>query len=70
MYAGIAAVTLSLTSIAGCGAATIGGEPVPDDLHCEEDEVIGYNPDTPYNGLECFHPDVFVNRYQETQVQD
>jgi hypothetical protein len=62
--------TLSLASVLGvnsCGS-TIGATPVPNNLHCEEDELIGHNPDTPSNELECVHPDVFVNRYAEQQV--
>lgn len=42
--------------LAGCGAATIGGTEVPADLHCEEDEVIGFLPigEAPYD-LVCYH---------------
>ena len=58
------------TTTAPAEYSTIGATPVPTDLHCEEDEMIGFNPDTPYNGLECTHPDVFVTRYNEQQVND
>jgi hypothetical protein len=55
----LAAITaLNLVAAAGlvlpsCEGATVGGTPVPDDLHCEEDEVIGFHgvPDD----LACLH---------------
>lgn len=49
--------------------ATIGDHEVKG-LHCEEDEIIGFNPDSPSNELECFHEDVFIARYREQQVND
>lgn len=47
-------VASSVLGAQGCGA-TIGGTSVPDDLHCEEDEVIGFHgvPDH----LACLHAD-------------
>lgn len=48
-----------LISLTGCGsAATIGGTEVPDNLHCEEDEVIAFDStqEAPYP-LACIHID-------------
>lgn len=49
--------------LAGCGSATIGGTEVPDDLHCEEDEVIAFvwEGQPPYD-LGCVHPsDLYID---------
>jgi hypothetical protein len=50
--------TLAIASTLGvqsCDGATVGGTPVPADLHCNEDEVIGFHgvPDD----LACLHAD-------------
>lgn len=63
----IALTTLAL-SLAACDFvgdgndrdhATIGGNAVPDTLHCEEDEVIGFvQSGTPPYALGCIHIDI------------
>lgn len=70
---GAAVSAASLLGMQSCDVATIGGTPVPSDLHCEEDEVIGFVglPDT----LVCVHPDVLADpeataRFAERLVND
>lgn len=54
LFGSVVAVASTL-GLQSCDNATIGGTPVPKDLHCEEDEVIGFHgvPDD----LACLHID-------------
>jgi hypothetical protein len=49
---------LAACALALGACSTIGGTPVPHDLHCEEDEVIAFvqEGEPPYD-LGCVHPD-------------
>lgn len=56
-------VAALLLSLAGCGAATIGGHEVPSDLHCEEDQAIYFDTTQPApHPLACVHVDTLGGR--------
>ena len=47
----------SVVGLQSCDGATIGGTPVPSDLHCQEDEAIQF---IGIDTLGCVHIDIFA----------